>query len=78
MEKVESENKTNTEEEEKVDPSIDFFSESFDALKALSTLKKLPPGLPKIKPLETLQKCRVLLPKNDSNYLCPQKKDRTT
>lgn len=43
------------------DPALDFFSESFDALRALYTRGLLPP-VPRVKPLDNVVKCRLILP----------------
>lgn len=43
------------------DPALDFFSEHFDALKALQT-RGLQPPVPKIKPLDNVTRCRMILP----------------
>ncbi|DBA85561.1 TPA: hypothetical protein ACH3X2_000493 [Trebouxia sp. C0005] len=43
------------------DPALDFFSESFDALRALYTRGLLPP-VPKVKALDNVVKCRLILP----------------
>ena len=43
------------------DPALNFFSEHFDALKALYT-KGLQPPVPKMKPLDNVVKCRLILP----------------
>ena len=43
------------------DSALDFFSESFDALRALYTRGLLPP-VPRVKPLDNVVKCRLILP----------------
>ena len=43
------------------DPALDFFSESFDALRALYTRGLLPP-VPRVKALDNVVKCRLILP----------------
>lgn len=43
------------------DPLLDFFSDSFDALKALYT-RGLQPPVPKVKVLDNVVKCRLILP----------------
>ncbi len=43
------------------DPGLDFFSDQFDALRALETPGLLPPE-PDVQALDYLAKCRVLLP----------------
>ncbi len=43
------------------DPALDFFSESFDALRALYTRGLLPP-VPRVKVLDNVVKCRLILP----------------
>eukprot|EP01114_Cavostelium_apophysatum_P003458 TRINITY_DN13355_c0_g1_i1.p1 TRINITY_DN13355_c0_g1~~TRINITY_DN13355_c0_g1_i1.p1 ORF type:complete len:296 (-),score=24.68 TRINITY_DN13355_c0_g1_i1:212-1099(-) len=51
------------------DPTLDFFSESFNPLKALYELKTIPSTLPKVKPFDFLSKCKFLLPPNDPNFI---------
>ena len=43
------------------DPRLDFFSEHFDAVRALHT-KGLQPPVPRVKPLDNVVKCRLILP----------------
>ena len=43
------------------DPALDFFSEHFDALRALYT-KGLQPPVPRVKALDNVVKCRLILP----------------
>lgn len=43
------------------DPALDFFSEHFDALKALQT-RGLQPPVPRVKPLDNITRCRMILP----------------
>ena len=43
------------------DPALDFFSDSFDALRALYTRGLLPP-VPRVKALDNVVKCRLILP----------------
>ncbi|DBA75848.1 hypothetical protein WJX77_004367 [Trebouxia sp. C0004] len=43
------------------DPALDFFSEGFDALRALYTRGLLPP-VPRVKVLDNVVKCRLILP----------------
>jgi small nuclear ribonucleoprotein (snRNP)-like protein len=49
------------------DPALDFFSEQFDPLKALSTPSVVPPL--NVRPFDNLSKCRILLDPSDENYL---------
>jgi hypothetical protein len=49
------------------DPSLDFFSDEFDAAKALHTPGLLPP-IPKTKPRNSVHACSSLLQPNDPNY----------
>ncbi len=46
---------------------FDVFSSDFDPLLALYSLTELPKGLPKVKPMESIQRCRFILPPG-SNY----------
>ncbi len=72
-----------------VDPRTDFFSVQFDALHALYNLNidsfiawnsnpnnntKKNRMIPKVRPMDVLDKCKFLLPKNDVNYEAPKKK----
>lgn len=45
------------------DPALDFFSQSFDPLRALLTAGLTPP-LPAARPLDTVYHCRFMLPDN--------------
>ena len=54
---------------EQNDPTLDFFSESFDPLRALIEIKTLPSSLPNVRPLDFLSKCKFLLPTEDVNYI---------
>jgi len=56
-----------------VDDSLNCFSASFDALKALYKLSDVPSGLPKVRPLDNISKCRFLLPADDPNYFSAAK-----
>jgi hypothetical protein len=38
--------------------TVHFLSENFDPLLALRTLKEIPTGFPKVKPMDSLEKCR--------------------
>eukprot|EP00898_Chlorokybus_atmophyticus_P002049 jgi/Chlat1/2845/Chrsp194S03009 len=65
-----------------IDPTLDFFSAAFDALKALHTPGLQPPN-PRVRPLDTLRLCRVLIPddapdieKYDADMREPVKKTR--
>jgi hypothetical protein len=51
------------------DPELDFYSESFNALKALRHGKLTTPV--QVSPLDYVAKCRSLLPTSDPNYLKP-------
>jgi hypothetical protein len=49
---------------------FDVFSTDFDPLLALYSLTELPKGLPKVKPMESIQRCRFILPSGSNliNY----------
>jgi hypothetical protein len=54
-----------------MDPTLDIYSPSFDAAKALYSSDFKPPK--EVQPLDYVAKCRVLLPTWDTEYLKPLK-----
>jgi hypothetical protein len=56
-----------------LDETLDFLSEKFDPLKGFRLIREIPPELPKVRPFDTLEQCRFLLPLDDPNYQ-PSKK----